>query len=83
MTGALHEMARFDRDNYVQVLTDNILPGYEHNFRKEEESSYTTSNTSFDISSIMMLGPTDFGKSSDTRGQMTTIQSLVPGVEIK
>ena len=75
---------RFDRDTYVKVLTDNIIPSYSQNFDRKNESYLTTSNTSFDISSIMMFGPTDFGKfDTSDGGQMTTIQSLVPGVEIK
>ena len=83
LTGAVHEITRFDRDNYVKVLTDNIIPSYSQNFDRKNESYLTTSNTSFDISSIMMFGPTNWGKLDDAGGRMTTVQSLVPGVEIK
>ena len=77
---------RFDRDSHVEILLDNLQSGVEKNFVKKDESLYTTSNTSFDASSIMMFGPTDFGirdSSAESAEWKTVIQSLIPGVEIR
>ena len=51
---------------------------YQRSFDMRSANHFTTSNTPFDFDSILMSGPTDFGKSG-----MTTIQSLIPGVEIR
>ena len=68
----------------MQVITKNIQPGAAKAFEKMAESHFTTSNTSFDLSSIMMMdGPTDFGKLDVAGRRMTTLKSLVPGVELK
>ena len=74
---------RFDRDSYVKILPENMQSGFEHNFNIRDESSYTTSNTTFDASSIMMFGPTDFGILDWSGRRKTVIQSLIPGVEIR
>ena len=74
---------RFDRDSHVEILLDNLQSGFEKNFVKKDESVYTTSNTSFDASSIMMFGPTDFGLLDSSGERKTVIQSLIPGVEIR
>ena len=69
---------RHDRDLYVKVLRENIMDKYQRSFDMRSANHFTTSNTPFDFDSILMSGPTDFGKSG-----MTTIQSLIPGVEIR
>ena len=81
--GATNEVMRFDRDSHVEILFDNMKSGFEHNFNIKDESLYTTSNTSFDASSIMMFGPTDFGLLDSSGERKTVIQSLIPGVEIR
>ena len=61
----------------------NIALGLDHNFRKTSETIYTTSNTPFDVESVMMYGPTYFGI-LDSRGERkTVIESRIPGTEIR
>ena len=49
----MHEQNRPDRDNYVIVYEDRILPGYEHNFEKLSVNDYAVYGD-FDFSSIMI-----------------------------
>ena len=42
-----------------------------------------TIKTPFDLLSIMMYGPDDFGVLDGAGERLTTIESLVPGVEIR
>ena len=82
-SGAVHEILRFDRDTFVQVITKNIEPGAAKAFEKMAESHFTTSNTSFDLSSIMMPGPTNYGITDVAGRRMATLKSLAPGVKLK
>jgi len=81
--GAVHEQSRPDRDLYVSILRDNIQPGREANFRKQEAETFNTRNTPFDYQSIMLYPSDAFGKEDGLGGRKTTIQSLKPGVEIR
>jgi len=42
LVGFWHEQGRPDRDDYVDILYENISPGEIHQFRKESESSVTS-----------------------------------------
>lgn len=53
--GLVHEHSRDDRDKYVRILEENIIPGEEHNFKKFF-NQYSTDN--FDFNSIMLY-PSD------------------------
>jgi len=62
--GLYHEQSRADRDNFVNILFQNIQQGRENNFRTYVQSGsdgdeYTNS---LDFGSIMMYGPTFFSK---------------------
>lgn len=72
--GMWHEQSRCDRDNYVQILSDNILDDREHNFKKicTGAQDYWV----YDESSIMHYGTTAFGKPDGYGGYKTTIVSL-------
>ncbi|XP_064077675.1 blastula protease 10-like [Macrobrachium nipponense] len=48
--GLWHEETRSDRDTYVHINADNVLPEKEHNFFKEADNSY---GVPYDYSSIM------------------------------
>ena len=48
-----HEQKRYDRDDFVTVLWDNIIAGKEHNFDLDEEDKRTTMGTSYDYGSVM------------------------------
>ena len=77
-------MMRPDRDSFVEILFDNIVPGQEGNFRRKVSGTYSSHDTPFDWGSIMMYGPTDAGKMDNATGtRMTTIYPKVPGVEIR
>ncbi len=65
--GLYHEQSRADRDNFVNILFENIQPGRENNFRTYVErgrdgEDYT--NT-LDFGSIMMYGPYSFSRNGN------------------
>ena len=76
-------MMRPDRDLYVKILLENVQEGSERNFLKKGTDLYSTRNTPFDYDSIMIYGPTDYGIVVSAGQRMTTIQPLMPGVEIR
>ena len=76
-------MSAPNRDSYVKILLENIEDGSERNFLKKGTDLYNTRNTPFDFESIMIYGPTDYGSLDNAGQRMTTIQPLVPGVEIR
>ncbi len=62
--GLYHEQSRKDRDNYINVLFQNIEAGKEHNFqtyvqRNRDGNEFTNS---LDFGSIMMYSPRSFSK---------------------
>ena len=52
--GLFHQQARPDRDDYVVVHHNNIIKGYESNFKKETEMN--TYNVKYNGNSIMHYG---------------------------
>ena len=58
--GFVHEQTRNDRDEVVRILFQNIMPGFEDNFRKDENADALTDQ--FDLQSIMMYFPTAFSR---------------------
>jgi hypothetical protein len=73
--GLWHEQSRCDRDDWVDILEQNIEPGKEHNFDKRCEDSLDVGP--YDYGSIMHYGPNFFG--IESRGtRLTTIQPLRP-----
>ncbi|XP_023724085.1 uncharacterized protein LOC111873534 isoform X2 [Cryptotermes secundus] len=67
--GIFHEQSRADRDMYVDVKFENIIPEYRNNFNKQSLEN-TTYNFEYDYDSIMHYGQYFFSK---TRGQPTII----------
>lgn len=58
--GLLHEQSREDRNTFVEILTNNIKPGFENQFA---QAIYTSTDVgSYDFSSIMHYFSTAFGK---------------------
>ena len=55
--GAFHEQSRPDRDNYVIVNSDNVIPGTLQNFRRFTSSVINTFGVGYDYSSVMHYGP--------------------------
>ncbi|XP_043099846.1 six-cysteine containing astacin protease 1 [Puntigrus tetrazona] len=57
--GFHHEQNRSDRDNHVQILSKNIIPGLEYNFNKIKTNNL---ETPYDYSSVMHYGRFAFSK---------------------
>ncbi|XP_060924549.1 high choriolytic enzyme 1-like [Limanda limanda] len=57
--GFHHEQVRSDRDRYVQILTENIQPGKEHNFDIEQTNNL---GTPYDFNSVMHYSKYAFSK---------------------
>ena len=63
--GFVHEHTRPDRDDFISVNTDNIVPGAEKNFVKRpsgnsvffEKGSVNSMNTPYDVLSLLHYGP--------------------------
>ncbi|XP_033106655.1 uncharacterized protein LOC117108667 [Anneissia japonica] len=60
--GFIHEHSRYDRDDYIQIMTDNIMEGRLHNFYKAELHDVITEGVRYDTSSIMHYGTKYFTK---------------------
>ena len=52
-SGATHEHMRWDRDGFVKILHQNLMPGEERNFDTKSGDAYSTFGTPFDFDSIM------------------------------
>lgn len=59
--GMWHLTSRFDRDDYVTVIPENIVPGFDYCFRKRIQDD-TLGFPYYDYDSIMNLANTDFAK---------------------
>lgn len=59
--GFFHEQSRNDRDSYVQIVTNNIVPTARDQFEKYDLNFITHLGTQYDYGSIMHYGPYDFG----------------------
>ena len=82
--GASHEHTRSDRDEYVNILERNILPGAQHNFEKQSsDQTYSPRGTPFDANSVLMFGSTDFGILDSPGQRRATILPVKPGYDIR
>lgn len=59
--GIFHEQSRDDRDRFVKVHWDNIIPGFRNNFEKQSKKN-TSFNFEYDYESIMHYGMNAFSK---------------------
>jgi len=80
--GAGFEHTRWDRDGFVKILHQNLMPGAERIFDTMSGDAHNTVGTPFDYDSVMMFGPTDFGVLDSSGNRMKTIEPLKPGVEL-
>ncbi|KAJ6659623.1 hypothetical protein lerEdw1_018592 [Lerista edwardsae] len=60
--GLYHEHTRTDRDDYIKIWWDQVLPAEKHNFKKHDASHVTDLNTPYDYESIMHYGSFSFSK---------------------
>jgi len=75
--GFWHEQSRPDRDEYINVHFNNVLPGYERNFDKETTSSVHSLGVTYDFNSIMHYSEYAFSKSSNVK-TMTSKRPNIP-----
>ncbi|KAG9334617.1 hypothetical protein JZ751_007440 [Albula glossodonta] len=71
--GFWHEQSRYDRDDYVTILLENIEEGREYNFQKVLKNESTTQGTPYDYDSLMHYGPNAF-----SNGNGPTIITKLP-----
>jgi Astacin (Peptidase family M12A) len=71
--GIFHEQSRSDRDRFVKVHWENIIPAYRGNFEKQTLTN-TTYSFEYDYDSIMHYGKSYFSKS---KGKPTMTVKMV------
>ncbi|XP_062395704.1 meprin A subunit beta-like [Sardina pilchardus] len=71
--GFYHEQSRYDRDDHVTIIWENIDKGFENNFNKQSEDSSSLLNTSYDYTSVMHYSADAF-----TNGNGSTIITKQP-----
>ncbi|XP_030641231.1 meprin A subunit beta-like [Chanos chanos] len=71
--GFYHEQSRYDRDEHVTIVWENIIKGAEQNFQKYTNSSLSTLGTPYDYTSLM-----HFGKDYFSNGNGSTIFTKLP-----
>ena len=54
--GLIHEQSRPDRDRYVHILFDNIVPGKEKHFDRFTDADVDTMGIPYDYRSVMHYG---------------------------
>ena len=77
--GLLHEHTRPDRDDYVDVIYDNIYAGFRREFEIEDAETADTLGVGYDYNSVMHYKPGAFGNDS-TPG--ITIVADNPGIPV-
>uniref|UniRef100_UPI003AACE2CA meprin A subunit beta-like n=1 Tax=Centroberyx gerrardi TaxID=166262 RepID=UPI003AACE2CA len=71
--GFWHEQSRYDRDDHVTIVWENIEEGKEHNFLKHSSSYTSTLGTLYDYMSVM-----HYGKDAFSNGNGSTIITNLP-----
>jgi len=56
--GLWHEQSRSDRDHFIEIISENIIPSQKHNFDKHVQDAEDLGN--YDYESIMHYPPTAF-----------------------
>ncbi|XP_037032580.1 zinc metalloproteinase nas-4-like isoform X2 [Bradysia coprophila] len=65
VVGFKHEQTREDRDDFVEIVRDNIKPGYENNFEKADPGTTSGFGTSYDYGSVMHYSDLAFSKNGE------------------
>ncbi|XP_023931339.1 protein SpAN-like [Lingula anatina] len=58
--GFYHEQSRPDRDSFVNVKLENVLPGHASNFEKYDRHEINDENIPYDLGSVMHYGGSEF-----------------------
>lgn len=72
--GFYHEQSRPDRDTYVSIYWENILPGQENNFVRYPKQTITTLGLQYDYESVLHYGNKFFSKN----GRPTILATTMP-----
>ena len=72
--GFWHEQSRPDRDRYVNIHRENILPGFESNFNRE--TAVDSLGVTYDFNSIMHYSASAFARSGTNT--ISTIEDDIP-----
>ncbi|XP_067136208.1 astacin-like metalloprotease toxin 1 [Centruroides vittatus] len=73
--GLYHEHSRYDRDNFLTILWDNIKPGMDKQFNKFEPGEIRVLNP-FDYNSIMLYGETVFSKDEHLKTMVPKLKGV-------
>ncbi|KAK2836030.1 hypothetical protein Q5P01_016514 [Channa striata] len=63
--GFWHEQSRADRDDYVDIMWDQIEPGKEHNFKTYDDAVSSALGVPYDYGSVMHYSKTSFNIGSE------------------
>lgn len=63
--GFWHEQSRPDRNKYVEIFWENIIPGNENNFERHSHKVIDIQRINYDYSSIMHYGRRAFSKNGE------------------
>ncbi|EDV99283.1 seminal metalloprotease 1 [Drosophila grimshawi] len=76
--GFYHQQSSSDRDDYVRIVTENIVEGKEHNFDKYDEGMVDNFDQTYDYGSVLHYTPYGFSKN----GEMTIVPLIAGGDKI-
>ncbi|KFB43737.1 zinc metalloproteinase nas-14 [Anopheles sinensis] len=76
--GLFHEHTRPDRDDYVEVLWENIEPAYRHNFAKGSWDYMETFGLPYDYGSVMHYPNYAYAKAGASVTMVSRINSSAP-----
>uniref|UniRef100_A0A8C5M8T6 Metalloendopeptidase n=1 Tax=Leptobrachium leishanense TaxID=445787 RepID=A0A8C5M8T6_9ANUR len=77
--GFWHEQSRSDRDDYVTIMTNEIISGQEHNFISYNDTVSTFLNIPYDYTSLMHYAKDDFkvGSNPTIETKNPTFRNLI------
>ncbi|CAL1289966.1 unnamed protein product [Larinioides sclopetarius] len=78
--GLWHEHSRSDRDDYLEILWDNIKPGADRNFIKLRPWENNLLGEEFDYKSIMLYGEYAFAKDRNSMTMKPKKEGVVIGL---
>ncbi|XP_055084049.1 meprin A subunit beta-like [Periophthalmus magnuspinnatus] len=74
--GFYHEHSRYDRDNFISIHLENVIEGFQYNFRKVLADVSTTRGTSYDYWSVM-----HYSNDAFSNGNGLTITTIDPAYQ--
>ncbi|KAK3706764.1 hypothetical protein QZH41_004503 [Actinostola sp. cb2023] len=80
--GFFHEHSRPDRDEHIKVVYDNVMDGYERNFRKESFKTIDSKGVDYDYDSVMHYGAFFFTSNEGEKTIVTTTDGAAIGQRV-